>query len=178
MPEMHVSADRMADYLAGLLDEREEHAVEEHLFSCTSCARDAEPLFGLAAAIPRAAAPVLSAERFRALDSEGRVAQVNVMTPGQTAEVRYPEAGKLLVHRLGGSDLSGVDRVDVEIADLAGNPALRLDDVPFDATSGEVLLACQRHFADSFPHDALVRVEVVRRDRRDEASRYTILHRI
>jgi anti-sigma factor RsiW len=168
----------MSDYLAGLLDEGEEQAVEEHLFSCISCARDAEPLFGLAAAIPKAAAPVLTAERFRTLDREGRVAQVNVMAPGQVSEVRYPEAGKLLVHRLGGSDLRGAERVDVEIVDLEGNPAARLDDVPFDAASGEVFLACQRHFSESFPRDALFRLEVVRGERREEASRYTILHRL
>lgn len=175
---VHLSQDRIADYLAGFLDGADEAELEEHLFSCRQCSIDAEPLFGLTAAIRQAVPPVISPERFEALEGEGRISHVNSMSPGQLAEVRYPEAGKLLVHRLGGADLSGVLRVDVELADLEGRPFVRFDDVPFDAARGEVLLACQRHFASMFPRDAVVRLEVVLVDRREEVSRYTVFHRL
>lgn len=175
---MHVSPDRIADYLGGYLDAPEEEALEEHLFNCRPCAIAVEPLFGLAAAIRLAVPYVLTAARLEELEGEGRIARVNSMSPGQVAEVRFPEAGKLLVHRLGGSDLRGAQRVDVEIADLEGTHVARFDDVPFDAARGEVLLACQRHFASLFPHDTVVRLEVVVGDRSEEASRYTVLHRL
>ncbi len=175
---MHVSRDRIADYLAGFLDAHEGEELEEHLFSCRACAIDAEPLFGLTAAIRQAVPPVITAERFEALEREGRITQVNSMSPGQLQEARYPEAGKLLVHRLGGADLSGLLRVDVELVDLDGRPLVRFDDVPFDAARGEVLVACQRHFADLFPNDGVFRIEAVHGDRREEVSRYTVLHRL
>jgi RNA polymerase sigma-70 factor (ECF subfamily) len=114
---------------------------------------------------------------FEGLEREGRIAGVNPMSPGQVVEVRFPPAEKLLVHRLGGSDLRRARRLDVALVDLEGGALLRFDDVPFDAGRGEVLIACQRHFADLFPHDIVFRLEVVIGDRREEASRYTVLHR-
>lgn len=175
---MHVSRDRMADYLAGLLQAREEAELEEHLFSCHECATDAEPLFGLAAEVRQAVPPVLTTERFARLEGEDRIGQVNPMSPGQKVEVRYPEAGKILVHRLAGAELARAQRVDVEITDLDGKPLLRFEDVPFDPVRGEVLVACQRHFADLLPDDAIFRLEAVSGGRREEASRYTVLHRL
>jgi hypothetical protein len=62
--------------------------------------------------------------------------------------------------------------------DLDGRAISRFDDVPFDPARGEVLVACQKHFAELFPHDAVFRLEVVRGDRREESSRYTVLHRL
>jgi hypothetical protein len=175
---VHLSQDRIADYLAGLLVAADEAELEEHLFSCRDCSIDAELHFGLTAAIRQAVPPVISPERFEALEGEGRITQVNSMSPGQLAEVRYPDAGKLLVHRLGGANLAGARRVDVELGDLEGRPLVRYDDIPFDAVRGEVFVACQRHYAGLFPQDILVRVEVVLGDRREETSRYTVLHRM
>jgi hypothetical protein len=173
----HVSPDRLADYLAGMLGDSEGEELEGHLFSCGICAGEAESTFGLAAAVHGAVPPVLSSERFEALSREGRIAAVNPMSPGQIVEARFPPAGKLLVHRLGGSDLSRARRVDVDLLDLDGSVLARLDDVPFDGASGEVLLACQSHFASLFPHDLTFRLETVVGDRRQEANRYTVLHR-
>jgi Putative zinc-finger len=174
----HPSFDRLADYLAGLLTEPESDELEEHLFSCESCAGEAERVFALAASTREAAPPVLSTERFETFSREGRVAVVNPMAPGEVVEVRFPPEGKLLVHRLGGSDLSRARRVDLELLDLEGSSVVRLPDVPFDAGRGEVFLACQRHFADRFPHDLVVRVEVIGEPKKEEAKRYTILHRL
>ncbi len=173
----HLSSDRVADYLGGVLAESDNEELESHLFSCRPCAVESERLFALAVAIRKAVPPVISAERFEELEREGRIAEVNPMSPGQVVEARFPPAEKLLVHRLGGSDLSRARRVDVALCDLEGEAFVRLDNVPFDAARGEVLLACQRHFADLFPHDIVFRLEVVIGDRWEEASRYTVLHR-
>jgi anti-sigma factor RsiW len=173
----HLSPERLVDYLAGLLDAPGDEELEAHLFSCRACALEAEKLFGLAAAVHRAVPPAISVGRFETLSREGRIAEVNTMTPGQVAEARFPPPGQLLVHRLGGSDLSRARRVDVGLLDLAGRQITHLDNVPFDAARGEVLLACQSHFADLFPADIVFRLEIVLDDRREEASRYTVLHR-
>lgn len=173
----HLTSDRLADYLAGLLGEVGEEDLEAHLFSCNACALEAEKLFGLAAALHRAVPPVLEIERFEELGREGRIAEVKPVSPGGTVEVRFPPEEKLLVLRLRGSDLSRASRVDVDLLDVDGGVVTRFDDVPFDAAGGEVLIACQRHFADLFPHDVTFRVERVVGDRRQEANRYTVLHR-
>jgi hypothetical protein len=172
----HPGPERFADYLAGLLGDPEAEELEEHLFACDSCAIESGKLAGLAAAIRNAVPPVLSSARFAELEREGRIEAVNPMSPGEVVEVRYPSGDKLLVHRLGGSDLRQARRVDVTLLDRTGRAVSRFDDVPFDPARGEVLVACQRHFADLFPHDTLFRVEVVLGERREESS-YTILHR-
>ncbi len=174
----HVSSERLLDYLAGLLGEADEEVFEEHLFSCRPCALEAEKLFGLLSAVHRAVSPVVTAERFQVLEREGRIAEVKLLSPGRTVEVRFPPAEKLLLLRLGGSDLSRARRVDVDLLDLEGRVVAHFDDVPFDSARGEVLLACQRHFADLFPHDMTCRLERVVGESREEANRYTVLHRV
>jgi hypothetical protein len=173
----HPSPERLADYLGGFLEERETDELEEHLFSCDDCAIESGKLAGLAAAVRSAVPAVLSAGRFAELERAGRIAAVNPMSPGQIAEVQFPPGDKLLVHRLGGSDLRTARRVDVGLFDRQGRALSRFDDVPFDSARGEVLVACQRHFADLFPHDTVFRLEVVLADRREEST-YTILHRV
>jgi len=172
----HVSSTRFADYLAGLLDEPADEEVEAHLFSCRSCMLEAEKLAGLALAVHRAVPPVLTAARFEELEREGRIAEVSPVSPGQIAEARFPQADKLLVLRLGGSDLSRARRVDMELLDHDGRSLARFDDVPFDVARGEVLIACQSHFADLFPPDIIFRLERVVGDTREEANRYTVVH--
>ena len=48
-------------------------------------------------------------------------------------------------------------------------------DVPFDAAAGEVLIACQRHYA-SFPPDIVFEVTAHRAGGPVLAARYTVLH--
>jgi hypothetical protein len=100
------------------------------------------------------------------------------MSPGQVVEVRYPPGDRVLVHRLGGSDLSRARRVDVALLDLEGRPLVRYDDVPFDAARGEVLVACQRHFDGVYPRDIVFSVELAEGERREQVNRYTVLHRL
>jgi len=175
---LHPSADRLADYWAGLLDATEGDELEPHLFNCSACAGESERLAALAAALHHATPPVLTAARFEALAGEGRIAHVNSMVPGAVATVHYPREGKVLVHRLGGVDLARTERVDLDVLDLQGNLLFHLDDVPFDASRGEVLITCQRHYADLYPHEGQFRLETVAGEHRQEAGRYTVLHRL
>jgi hypothetical protein len=172
--EKPVSFETLIDYLRG---EGEDHDVEPHLFECRDCASAAERLAGIQWAIAGAVPPVLSTSRFTALEREGLVEHTNRMVPGQRAEVFFPSPGKLLVHRLSGMELGSAGRVDVAFRTLDGDPLGRFERVPFDAEEGEVLVACQAHFAEIYPHDGVLAVEVVSEGKAGEVARYTVLHR-
>jgi hypothetical protein len=175
--ESPVPFETLADYFAGELPEPEEQAIESHLFRCRHCSSSAERLAGLVTVVAARIPPVLSASRLADLERDGLVESVNEMTPGQTAHVLYPVPGRLLVHRFSGVDLARARRVDVHLRTKDGEATARFDDVPFDPERGEVLVACQAHFADLFPHEVVFAVEIVSEAERREAARYTVLHR-
>ena len=173
-----LSSEEILDYLSDALGESDEERVESHLFRCADCSSEAEWLAGLVASVAVAVPPVLAPSRLAALEREGRIGAINPMSPGQTAKVSYPESGRLLLHRLGGADLSGARRIDLDLSTSSGETFWHLEDVPFDPARGEVLVACQRHFADLFPPDIVFRVEVVSGDGHQEVARYTVHHQL
>jgi hypothetical protein len=173
-----VSREEILDYLADALGEVDEDRLESHLFACATCATEAERLAGLLTAVAFTVPPVLSPSRFAALKREGRVQTINRMDPGQTTKVFYPESGRLLVHRLGGAKLAGARRIDLDLTSPSGEVISRFENVPFDPASGEVLVACQHHFADTYPHDIVFSVEAVTGNERKEIARYTVLHQL
>ena len=170
----------LLDYLKGALPESDDQEIESHLFRCAICSAEAERIAGLLTSIADATPTILSPSRFAGLEREGRIERINVMTPGQTAEVLYPESGRVLVHRLGGVDLSSARRIDVEVSAEGGETLWHLEDVPFDADRGEIFVACQSHFAEMFPPDIVFSVEVAVAsvDQQEELARYTVRHRL
>ena len=166
----------LEDYLLGTLPASQEEDLEDHLFACVSCAATAERVAGLALALRGAVPPILTRPRFEALEREGRVSQVTTLDAGQAIEVSFPPAERLLVHRLRVGDLATAERVDVTVRSLSGEAVKRLEDVPFDAGRGEVLVACQRHFAELFPPDVVLAVEVSGPAAR--VCEYTVRHRL
>jgi len=168
----------LLDYLNGEIPESDEQELESHLFRCAICSSEAERLAGLVTSIALVVPPILSHSRFAALEREGRVEAINAMRPGQTAEAFYPESGRLLVHRLGGIELARGRRIDLDVCAPGGEAFLHVEDVPFDAERGEILVACQRHFAELYPRDVVFSVEAVSANQREEVARYTVHHRL
>ncbi len=171
----------LLDYLKGELPESDDQELESHLFRCATCSSEAERLAGLLTSIADAAPTILSPSRFAGLEREGRIERINEMIPGQTAEVLFPESGRLLVHRLGGIDLSSARRIDIDVAasaDSGREALLHFEDVPFDAERGEVLVAFHSLFGELFPPDIVLSVEVVSADHLVEIARYTVHHRL
>jgi anti-sigma factor RsiW len=166
----------LEDYLLGTLPALEEERLEGHLFACAICSAMAEQVAGLALAIRGAVPPILARSRFEALEREGRISQVTTLDPGQAIEVVFPPADRLLVHRLRAGDLATADHVDVSVRSMSGETVTRFEGVPFDAGRGEVLVACQRHFAELFPLDIVLTVEVSRPATR--VCEYTVRHRL
>lgn len=145
MKTVHADLATLLAYWLGELDEARESELETHYLACEECAARLEEVERLASGIRR-------------LFGEGRVAAV--VTPAfaerlrerglRIREYRVPANGSVncsvgpeddvLLSRLPAS-LEGVQRVDLLVSPQAGAPFQRLEDVPFDAASGEVVLA-------------------------------------
>ena len=96
-------------------------------------------------------------ERLRA---RGARIRENGFAPGDRREVEFSADAELLIHRLGGLDLTGAERVDVRItAESTGALVSAVEAVPFDPAEGAVFIACQRHYVD-LPHDTVMSVSI------------------
>ena len=138
----------------GELEEAEAAAVDEHLFGCDACAATTERLAKVVGAMREELPFVIShAHRVR-LEAAGTCIAVMdfepTLDPTLRPTARFKPDVDLLVFALRG-DVSSADRVDVEIASPTGEPRYVLEDVPFDRQTGEVLIACQRHYEGMFP---------------------------
>lgn len=152
-----ISRQALRRHFAGDLDADEGMKLEDHVFECDACAvafdREGEMSAGLRAQIP----PVISHERLAALERAGLSVKKYAVPPGRTVEVTFAADLALLINALPVS-ADDADRIDLTIADASGEPLLEIPAIPYDRGSGEVLIACQRHYEESFP--ALVRFEL------------------
>lgn len=173
-----IPTERLLEYFLGELSAEDEDQLEIHLFGCATCAEDAGEIAGLATTIRGVIPAVLARSHFEALEGAGMVTQLNVMAPGDVSRVSYPPSGKLLVHRLEGNDFGSARRIDVALRTIDGEVVGRFEDVPFEASRGEVFLACQHHFAEQLPHDLIFVLHVVSDDESRPIAEYTVLHRL
>jgi anti-sigma factor RsiW len=167
----------LVDYWAGDLDDAATETVEDHLFGCAACtaaaARVAAVTEGLREAIP----PILLRSRIDRLRASGARIRENDFRPGERREVAFAVDADLLIHRLGGLDLTGAARVGFRItSESTGALVAAVDDAPFDPGEGAVLVACQRHYA-ALPHDTVMSVSIHAPGLPPRTARYTILHR-
>lgn len=166
---------QLEEYFQGALGPADEDEVEAHLFSCEACRVEAELVAALVLAVSRSLPPVLSPALFEALQRSGRVSGTTRVEPGQTLEATYPPQGSLLVHRLRLGETSDVGRVDLDLRTPEGGSLGRLEAVSFDAARGELLVACQHHFAEAYPADIVFAVELDGDPGR--VLEYTVRHR-
>jgi anti-sigma factor RsiW len=137
--------ETIAAFTLDELDTETADAFEEHYFGCDACTARLEQLRELVTKLGSALPPILTAERRRALEAAHPGHAVVDVRPGQTAELHLgalAPVGLWVMH----APLAGVKRVDFEARDATGAPLFALDDVPFDAARGEVVLACQVHY--------------------------------
>ena len=120
--------------------------------------------------------PVLSPEALLALQDRGEQMNENVMQPGERRRASFPDGPGLLIHRLQGSELARADRVNLELSTPEGASLVRFENVPFDGATGEVIVACQRHFGESFPANIVFEIERRVVDEVEVVARYTIEH--
>jgi hypothetical protein len=143
----------LVDYFAAELAAAEAERIEEHLFGCASCAAAAERVASIVSAFQSGIPVVISAEQLGALKARGVVVNENPVAPGTRKAVLSPTGSDVLIHRLQGLDLGRADRVVVTVRSESTGAIITEDHfVPFDRERGEVLIACQSHFA-SMPSD-------------------------
>jgi len=150
----------LVDYWAGDLGDAETAAVEAHFYGCGECTAAAARVAAVTETLRAALPPVVSRDQVERLRARGVRIRENAFTPGEQREVHFVADADLLIHRLGGLDLTYAERVSFRItAESTGAVLMEVDGAPFERAEGAVLVACERHNA-AFPHDTVMSVSI------------------
>lgn len=171
----HLDPATLLDYWTRDLSDAEVEAVEAHLFACDACTAEAERFSAIAGAFRGFVPPVINSEQLAALRAQGLAIEESSFLPGTRTVVTFGPQLDLMVHRLGGLDLAAADRVELTVRSESGALLHHDPYAPFDAARGEVLIACQKHFA-MFPPDIVFDVDVHRAAAPPVRATYAIPH--
>lgn len=189
----HADFATLIDYWLGELDEPREAAIEEHYLGCAACSARLAEVESLAGGTRRAFAgggvgAVFTPAFIDQLRSRGvRLREYRVSRNGSVNCSVGPE-DQLLLSRLQ-VPLEGVERIDLLVtavtpADLKVTPAqagapfeIRLEDIPFDAASGEVVVAPSIAHVRTLPaHRQVIRLVAVGAEGERLLGEYTFNH--
>ena len=166
----------LVDYWANDLVLEEQDALEEHLLGCAECSRLSERVAAVTESIRGLIPPLISQQTLTQLRARGLRVVENPMLPGERRAVVFPREADILLHRLGGLRLKDAARVRFTMrVESSGEVLNETQDVPFERERGEVLIACQKHFA-TMPADTVAEVRVVDPAGVEHLVMYTILH--
>lgn len=169
----HASFEDLVAYFAG--DHPSEQSLEEHLFACAACSREASRVAAITETFRTEIPPVIDTAALEKLRSRGLRVLANDLRPGERRTVEFPRDVDILLHRLTGLDLASAETVGVRVlVESTGRALVDVPRAPFDRDSGAVLVACQQHFA-AFPPDTLLEV-TVRGKGIERVERYSIHH--
>jgi hypothetical protein len=141
-----IEFERLAAYWLGELALAEEEKLEEHFFACAHCAGRLEWLAALSAGVRAAVRAgalglVVSAPFVEAMKQAGMRLREYRVGPGERVDCTIAADEDAVVSRIR-APLAGVKRLDLLQRVAVGGveqPEVRLEDVPFDPRSGEVL---------------------------------------
>ncbi len=171
-----VSWEHLVDYWAGELSGEVEATLEEHLIGCAVCTATSASVAALTETLRAEIAPLLTADAVARLRAKGLRIAENPMLPAERKHVPFPADIDLLIHRLGGLDLSRATRVSFSLRIEETDVVLaEIDDAPFDREAGAILLACQHHF-DVLPPNTVAQVRAQDDRGIETVAEYTILH--
>ena len=172
-----IDGERLVGYFAGELEPDDEAAVEEHLFGCAGCAEEAGGVASITETVRAMVPPVVTRSEVDRLRAKGTRIGDRAFVPGERSEAHFTRDLDMLLFHLTGVEADPGDRVDFTMHDEAtGRTMVLIEDAPYDAGSGELLLCCQRHYA-VLPPDVVAEVRVTPRGAAPRSCRYTILHR-
>jgi hypothetical protein len=170
----------LVEYWLGELDEAAEARIDEHVFGCGQCNERLVELValvdGVRAAFTHGAVGMFITDGFvRRLAERGvRVREYRVPRNGSVNCTVAPE-DELLVARLE-APLAGVTRVDA-VSYLEDEPADVFRDIPFNAASGEVVMAPRIAHIRAMPsHQQRMRLVAVDEDGERVIGDYTFNH--
>lgn len=165
----------LVEYWFGDLPPEEETQFEDHLFGCAECTARLDELAALGAAVRAAfrsgaVRAVVSRALLAAMKKEGLRLREYRMGPGGSVECTIAAQDDFVVGRLE-APLAGVQRVDLE------SMGQRLEDVPFDAEAGEIIVVPAPQDIRSRPaHTERVRLLAVEGDGERLLGEYSFVH--
>jgi hypothetical protein len=175
----HPDFERLVAYWLGEDDE-----VEEHYFACAQCAERLEWLAALSECVRatvRAGAlgMVVLPPFVEAMKRAGMRVREYRVGAGETVNCTIRADDDAVLSYLRGS-FAGVKRLDalqsVEVRGVAG-PAVRLEDVPFDAGAGELVLVPSAAWLKTMPANTMrVRLVAVEESSERVVGEYTFAH--
>lgn len=168
--------DVLVAYWANDLPEAELDQVETHLMACDACTTESESVAQLSQTLRELLPPLLRPEQVEQLRARGLVVVDNPMRPGERRQVSFPRGVDILLHRLQGLALEQAASVHFTLHDEdTGSLIAEVPDAPFDRARGEILVACQLHYAH-MPPNTVAECEVRLANGDTQRTRYTILH--
>lgn len=135
--------DSLLDWWSGELPAALRRDVEAHLLSCPACSGRARTMAALAEAlralvreggVPLVLLPGVVAR----LRQEGRRIREYRLAPGESVQCTVAPDDDVVLGRLA-AELRGVTRVDLVVR-VDDGPEERLNDLPFDAATGELIV--------------------------------------
>ncbi len=139
-----LDVDRLVAYWLGEIPGPEAAAIEEHWFGCAHCSNRLEALTALAAGVRESVRRgdlgiVVSGRFVESLRRAGLQLREYRLGPGERVNCTIRADDAAVVSRLH-APLAGVERVDVVSTSDGGSTEFRIADVPFDPSSGELIL--------------------------------------
>lgn len=171
----HPGREAFDDYFAAALEPAEAAALEEHVFGCEECARAFDAAGALAAGLGALTPAVVSRAWLERAVGRGAAVRVAELAAGDHLTAEFSHGLTYLIFALR-ADLAAAARVDVEVFGPDGAAFAVLEAAPFDPARGEVLIACQRHYAEDFPLDLGFRLLAADRPERTVIGEYRVLH--
>jgi anti-sigma factor RsiW len=171
-----IAFETLVAYWADDLEPLESVRVEEHLIGCATCTAASARVAAIREAVRTQIPPVVSREAVGKLRERGLRILENPLRPGERKQAVFLASIDILLHRLGGLDLSSATRVGVTVSvEETGDVVFRDDDAPFDREAGEVLIACQKHFR-SFPPNIVIAIRSSDEHGNQSEASYAIPH--
>jgi hypothetical protein len=140
-----IEDETMVQYWSGDLPDQQSDAVEDHVFSCASCAARLETVASLAASVASLArqgriSGIVSRQLLNQLQHDGVRVRIYSLVPGDVVPCAVFPDDDLVVTSLR-ANFTGVDAVTVTITGTAPLSRVVLDDVPVSPAEGELLWA-------------------------------------
>jgi hypothetical protein len=161
-------------------DPKDLDAIEEHLLACDACSGRLRGLVALGDGIRRLAQEgtvevVVTPSYLAKAGREGLRTREYRVVPGGRVDCTVTAEDDLLVSRLVG-DFKGVSRLDV-VAEQAGLPTRRIQDVPISPEAGELIVAQAMPYMRALQH-ARLRIRLVSQEAGGERliGEYTFDH--
>jgi hypothetical protein len=171
-----IALETLVAYWAGDLEPAEGDAVEEHVMGCPSCTTASARVAAVSEALRAQIPPVLSSDGVAKLRARGARIVDNPVLPGERKPAVFSAGIDVLLHRLGGLDLARAARVDLKVmVEETGDVLLQTSDVPFERETGEILVACQKHYS-AFPPNIEFAVHAYDDAGHETVTHYTVPH--